>query len=112
MPTRRSVDSSVVDRRSPERRSYFTAPSFSTPSLSKLRGFAKSLSSSAPALDDESRAEWAARVREEFGALTRSLGVELSAEELEEIILKLDENGDGEIQFDELLEWWDEPAVT
>ena len=48
---------------------------------------------------------------EEFGALTHSLGVTLSAGELHEIIEKLDENQDGEIQFEEFLLWWDNDDV-
>ena len=48
----------------------------------------------------------------EFGSLTHSLGVDLSSSELHEIIEKLDENQDGEIQFEEFLSWWDKSEVT
>ena len=36
----------------------------------------------------------------------------LSSSELAEIIEKLDENEDGEIQFEEFLEWWDKDDIT
>ena len=49
---------------------------------------------------------------EEFGSLTHSLGVTLSSTELAEIIVKLDENEDGEIQFEEFLEWWSNDEIT
>jgi Ca2+-binding EF-hand superfamily protein len=43
---------------------------------------------------------------EEFAQLTASLGIVLSATELQEAVETIDEDGNGQIEVDEYLEWW------
>ena len=43
---------------------------------------------------------------EEFAQLTASLGIVLSATELQEAVEGIDEDGNGQIEVDEYLDWW------
>ena len=43
---------------------------------------------------------------EEFAMLTASLGIVLSATELQEAVETIDEDGNGQIEVDEYLDWW------
>ena len=43
---------------------------------------------------------------EEFAQLTASLGIVLSATELQEAVDQIDEDGNGQIEVDEYLDWW------
>jgi len=45
---------------------------------------------------------------QEFDKLAQTLGITLSEAELKEAILKIDEDGNGQIEVDEFLEWWGE----
>ena len=49
----------------------------------------------------------------EFHKLSATLGVEMSAEELEEAILEIDDDGNGAVDLDEYLMWWgDDELLT
>ena len=43
---------------------------------------------------------------EEFGALMEALGAEMSDEELEIGLTIIDANGNGQVEFDEFIDWW------
>jgi hypothetical protein len=47
---------------------------------------------------------------DEFCELTKKLGCEMSEAELDEAILMIDDNGDGQVDFIEYIEWWSEAA--
>ena len=48
----------------------------------------------------------------EFAQLTANLGIILSAEELEDAIERIDEDGNGQIEVDEYLDWWGDDDLT
>ena len=48
----------------------------------------------------------------EFAQLTANLGIILSADELEDAIARIDEDGNGQIEIDEYLDWWGDDEVT
>jgi hypothetical protein len=48
---------------------------------------------------------------DEFAKLTSALGVEMSEGELREAIIKIDDDGNGQIEVDEYLEWWGDKEI-
>eukprot|EP00944_MAST-04C_sp_MAST-4C-sp1_P000433 g433.t1 len=48
----------------------------------------------------------------EFAQLTANLGIILSADELDDAIERIDEDGNGQIEIDEYLDWWGDDEVT
>ena len=44
--------------------------------------------------------------------MTANLGIILSADELDDAIERIDEDGNGQIEIDEYLEWWGDEDVT
>ena len=49
---------------------------------------------------------------EEFGALSLQLGIRLGPAELARAVEDIDEDGNGQIEVDEYLEWWGDDALT
>ena len=48
---------------------------------------------------------------DEFSSLTSALGVEMSESELSEAMMKIDDDGNGQIEVGEYLEWWGDTEV-
>ena len=48
---------------------------------------------------------------EEFGQLSKYLGVKLGAAELRQAVEEIDEDGNGQIEVDEYLDWWGDPEL-
>ena len=48
----------------------------------------------------------------EFAQLTSNLGIILSADELDDAIERIDEDGNGQIEIDEYLDWWGDDDLT
>lgn len=44
--------------------------------------------------------------KDEFGALVKTLGIELSIEKVAVALLAIDVNGNGRIEFGEFSAWW------
>ena len=49
---------------------------------------------------------------DEFALLSSKLGVRLSEKELEKAVEEIDEDGNGQIEIDEYLEWWGDPELN
>ena len=49
---------------------------------------------------------------DEFAELSQNLGVILSPDELEQAVAEIDEDGNGQIEVDEYLDWWGDDDLT
>ena len=47
----------------------------------------------------------------EFSRLSAGLGVKLSPSELNQAVEEIDEDGNGQIEVDEYLDWWADPEL-